>query len=101
MYDHTITGRMSDSLCAGSGMRPSDNDEWEVDGPDESVGIFGTTIVHVPCMDDDGGPDASLSEDVTRVTVGDVVRVTLTYTCPACGATFTDVHDEPLWWYEP
>lgn len=61
-------------------MVPPDEPGWEVEGPDESVGIFGYSVYHRPC-----GEVGEADEDNPEL-----------FTCPRCLAVidFTEAGRE-------
>lgn len=64
---------------------------WYVEGPDPSVGIFGTWIVHDECPSwDEDDPEAIVSESPGRHEGKGLSRRIVwhyRWTCPGCGAS--------------
>ena len=67
--------------------------EWVFEEAEPSVGIFHDLILH-----DCGANvlDKEATAEVTRADTGNgLVTFTVTFTCPACGATTSTTHQEP------
>lgn len=73
---------------------------WEFEPADESVGIFGDSIVH--CCDKNPTYEEAIEGFDRQVSPKseELVEERTTYTCPKCGAQTVKVEQYPAEWFK-
>ena len=67
---------------------------WYVEGPDESVGIFGTLVLHEVCGTEQEAAIARVERHEQLETQTETI--TDVWVCPTCGAELRDETSQPM-----